>query len=79
MSHTLFLSWDVDSALGEVGQEKELPQRQSELSRGSSKAHVSPEEEHQSLHPDRFPKGFLEEVAAELDFEGIGVGLGNEK
>lgn len=46
----------------------------------SSKASGSPEEECQSSNPDWFPIAFLEEMVAELDFEGKGgVGLGNEK
>lgn len=42
----------------------------------SSKASGSPEEECQSSHPDRFPKGFLEEVAAQLDFEVLELAWG---
>lgn len=45
----------------------------------SSKLCGSPKEERQSLQADRFPKVFLEEVAAELVFESIGVGLRSKK
>lgn len=37
----------------------------------SSKACGSPKEQRWSLYPDSFPRGFLEEAAAELNFEGL--------
>lgn len=55
-----------------MGQEKRKSPHTAEI-RVRSEAQGGPEEECQSSHPDRFSKGCLEEVAAELDFEGKGV------
>lgn len=37
----------------------------------SSKACGGPEEQRWGLYADSFPRGFLEEAAAELNFEGL--------